>query len=258
MNNTLHTLNRSFKLYFSFQRLAQTIVVEVIQSLVLLINNMKTIWLHLRDTVVNSEECVSSSSGGNLFDSSKIRDILCREVTENIGRISTTNYRKKSECQVVYFLCPTKKCPIQWRVTVSPHVNEKKERCNAMKHICIERSEGTHNHDELNCFSSLPRSAGSFINENNNFPVMILFNEIKKRKLCENMNPIELKKKISHSKWYSRRKEKRNKQQGNGGSLQALKIYLESRTVKLGDVNMTSLKGELMFSEINLGENCDN
>jgi hypothetical protein len=118
---------------------------------------------------------------------------------------------KKGGCQVVYFLCPTKKCPIQWRVTVSPHVNEQKEICIEKKHICIEKSEGTctHNHDELNCLTSLPRSAGSFINENNTFPVMILFNEIKKRKMCDNMNPMELKKKISHSKWYSRRKEKR-------------------------------------------------
>ena len=69
---------------------------------------MKTIWVHVNDKTVPTEECCGSLRTDKNFDSSKIRDMLCREVSHEIGRNSNTNYSKKTECHTLYFHCPIK------------------------------------------------------------------------------------------------------------------------------------------------------
>ena len=154
---------------------------------------MKTIWIHVNDISVPTDDCGCSLRAERNFDSSKIRDILRREISHDIGRLANTNYIKKTQCHVLYFHSPRKKCTMQWKVSVYPSSNKQTR-------VCIERSEGEHHHEELESCKSLNHNARSFIRANCNFHVMTLFNEIQKRKLSEDMNPCELKRKISYSK----------------------------------------------------------
>ena len=118
MSIILYALNRFIKLYYYVQRIAQSIKVEFKAYMFFKWEKMKTVWIHLKDTLVNFDECASKSREKYKIYPSKIKDLLCCEVSEDIGRISTTNYRRKSDSHVVYFDCPRKNCPIRWRATI--------------------------------------------------------------------------------------------------------------------------------------------
>ena len=204
---------------------------------------MKTIWVHVNDKTVPTEECCGSLRTDKNFDSSKIRDMLCREVSHEIGRNSNTNYSKKTECHTLYFHCPIKKCPMQWKVTVYPSSNKQTR-------VCMERSEGEHDHDESERCKSLSHNARSFIHANSNCHVVTLFNEIQKRKLNNDMNPSELKKKISYSKWYSKRKEKERNKEKDGDSLEDLKQFLDSQKIDIRHINIEYFNEDVKFGTV--------
>ena len=68
------------------------------------------------------------------------------------------------------------------------------------------------------------------------------------------MNPVELKKKISYSKWKCRRKEKNEKKKGNGCSLEDLKQFLDLNFMPIEHFNTDIGKIESMLFKVNSGE----
>jgi hypothetical protein len=107
--------------------------------------------------------------------------------------------------------------------------------------VSVSKEAKEHHHEELERCKFLNLSTRSFIKANCNFHVMTLYNEIQKRKLSDDMNPCDLKKKISYSKWYSKRKEKERNKEKDGDSLEDLKQLLDFQRVNIRDINMDYL-----------------
>jgi hypothetical protein len=79
MSIILYALNRFIKLYYYVQRIAQSIKVEFKAYMFFKWEKMKTVWIHLKDTLVNFDECASKSREKYKIYPSKIKDLLCCE-----------------------------------------------------------------------------------------------------------------------------------------------------------------------------------
>ena len=105
----------------------------------------------------------------------------------------------------------------------------------------LERNNMVHDHIAPTA-GRLPRSVASYGSTHNELSSTFFLKQIKKTQHCSSLNDKQLKRKISHAKWYYTRKEKKRKAMKEDNSLESLKHYIESNFVSENKMKESTMK----------------
>lgn len=194
---------------------------------------MKSVWTSLKEFCVETSSCPKDETNDSKFKLNAVREIVCREVGENVGKLYNSHCNRFNE-QVFIFQCKCKTCQVKWRVKMRPSNP-------LVLSVELERNDMVHDH-VVTTAGRLPRSVASYVSTHNELSSTFLLKQIKKTQHCTSLNDKQLKRKISHAKWYYTRKEKKRKAMKEDNSLERLKHYIESNFVNENEMKESNMK----------------
>ena len=194
---------------------------------------MKSIWLKLNDFNLERSICPTVPSDKFKFEVNSVRNVLSREVCNDVGKLYSSHVNNEKE-HLFTFQCNYKSCQVKWRIRIRPHDD-------AFLAVELEKNDVEHHH-VVRTDGRLFRSIANYVKGNNELSSMFLFKKIKMMQSVSPYNDKELKKKISHAKWYYRRKENMNSVAQEKRSLESLKKYIEANLVSEKDIANNLMK----------------
>ena len=200
---------------------------------------MKSVWLKLNDFNVERSICPTVPNDEFKFQLNSVRNILSREVGNDVGKLYSSHVNNEKE-HLFTFQCNHKICQVKWRIKLRPHDD-------ALLTVEIEKNDVEHHH-VVRTDGRLSRSIANYVKGNNELSSMFLLKKIKVMQSFSPYNDKELKKKISHAKWYYTRKENMHIVAQKESSLESLKKYIEANLVSEKNVtnNLMDLSGSTM------------